>query len=84
MATETPRPRNGIGGWILLAAICLGGSTGGGYLGRQTPRNPDITTTAWNEMCRNVDKLQRDVAELKFTVREVLRLVPQQPPQKQP
>ena len=80
----TPKPPNGVGGWIALALLVLGGSTGGSYLRPAPPHNPDITTTAWNKMCRDVDNLQRDLAELNVAVREVLRLVPQQPPHKQP
>lgn len=79
-----PKTPNGVGGWVLIALLC-GGASGGATWLRPTPsHNPNITSTAWNEMCRDVDNLQRDLAELTFTVREVLRLVPPQPPHKQP
>lgn len=78
------KPRNGVGGWIVLAAICLGGSTGGAFLRPQAPHNPDITTAGWIKMTATVERLDRELTELSRDVRRVLRLVAQQPAQKGP
>lgn len=76
----TPKPRNGVGGWIVLALICAGGSTGGGYLGRQDSHNPGITTEAWIKMTLDVERIDRNLAKLTRTVEEMARRLPQTPP----
>jgi hypothetical protein len=82
--TPNPKPRNGVGGWILLIAIVLGGNAGSSYLRPQPPHNPDITTEAWIKMTVTVDRLEREMTELSRDVRDVLRRLPQQSPPQRP
>ncbi len=80
------KPKNGVGGWIVIAVLCLGGSTGGtiggSYLRKPPPHNPDITTEAWITMTVTVDRLDREMTKLSSDVREALRRLPRQ--QRQP
>lgn len=78
------KPRNGVGGWIALAAIVLGGSAGGSYYRPQSPHNPDITTAAWVQMTRDVADLRTAMDDVKEALHEIAQRLPQHPVQNDP
>lgn len=71
-----PKPRNGVGGWIALALICAGGSTGGSFIRSQPPHNPNITTAAWIKMTLDMERMDRNLATLTGVVEEIARRLP--------
>lgn len=80
MSTQSPKPRNDIGRWFVLALICLGGSTGGTYLRPQVPHNPNITTEGWIEMRSQIRELLRDVSKLHLAVQGLTQQLAQKQP----
>lgn len=74
--TTNPKPRNGVGSWIVIAVLCGGASGGATYL---RPHNPNITTEGWITMKQDVKYLREAVLKHGLKLDAIAaRLPPQQ------